>query len=82
MREKYDVEKLSILNKAKLNFSVLFDNVRGFVNKSKYNKNIIKTLKEEPTKFFIYNNGLTLVVDDIKTESKNLSNAIKPNKNT
>lgn len=77
LREKYDIEKLSILNKAKLNFSVLFDNVRGFVNKSKYNKNIIKTLKEEPIKFFIYNNGLTLVVDDVKTENKNLGNAIK-----
>ena len=76
LREKYDVERLSILNKARLNFSVLFDNVRGFVNKSKYNQNIIKTLKEEPTKFFIYNNGLTLVVDDVKTENKNLGNAI------
>jgi hypothetical protein len=77
LRKKCDIQKLSILNKAKLDFSVLFDNVRGFVNKSKYNKNIIKTLKEEPTKFFIYNNGLTLVVDDAKTENKSLGKAIK-----
>lgn len=77
LRKKCDIQKLSTLNKAKLDFSVLFDNVRGFVNKSKYNKNIIKTLKEEPTKFFIYNNGLTLVVDDVKTENKNLNKAVK-----
>ena len=77
LRKKCDNQRLSILNKAKLDFSVLFDNVRGFVNKSKYNKNIIKTLKEEPTKFFIYNNGLTLVVDNADTENKNLGKAIK-----
>jgi len=77
LRKEYDISKLSVLNKVKLDFSVLFDNVRGFVNKSKYNDNIIKTLKEEPTKFFVYNNGLTLVVDDIKTENKNIGKSIK-----
>lgn len=77
LREKYDFRNLPVFKRAKLDFSVLFDNVRGFVNRSKYNKNIIKTLGEEPTKFFIYNNGLTLVVDDVKTQNKNLNKAIK-----
>jgi len=77
LRKKYDIQELSDLSKVKLDFSVLFDNVRGFVNKSKYNKNIIKTLRKEPTKFFIYNNGLTLVVGGVKTENKNAGKAIK-----
>lgn len=77
LRKKLNIQKLSDLNNVKLDFSVLFDNVRGFINKSKYNKNIIETLKKEPSKFFIYNNGLTFVVDDIKTENKNAGKAIK-----
>lgn len=77
IRKECDIKRLSDLNKVKLDFSVLFDNVRGFVSKSKYNKNIIKTLEEEPTKFFVYNNGLTLIVDDVKTENKNLNKSFK-----
>ncbi len=77
LRKGCNIQKLTVLNKVELDFSVLFDNVRGFVNKSKYNRNIIQTLKDEPSKFFIYNNGLTLVVDGIEAKDINLGNAVK-----
>lgn len=59
LRENYSIENLNPLTKVKIDYSVLFDNVRGLVIKSKYNNNISYTLKNEPTKFFMYNNGLT-----------------------
>ncbi len=71
LRDKYNIEDLNELSSVELDFGVLFDNVRGFVLKSKYNPNITKTLKDEPTKFFMYNNGITLVADDIITSSVN-----------
>ncbi|MDQ7009627.1 MAG: AIPR family protein [Candidatus Gracilibacteria bacterium] len=67
-RNEYNLEDYSKLSTQKLDFSVLFDNVRGFVTKSKYNNNITETLKNEPNKFFIYNNGLTFIVSGIETE--------------
>tara|TARA_Y100000296_G_scaffold16802_1_gene19678 strand:- start:2012 stop:3724 length:1713 start_codon:yes stop_codon:yes gene_type:complete len=48
-----------------LDFGVLFDNVRGLVKKSKYNENIAKTLRENPKKFFMYNNGVTMIARNI-----------------
>lgn len=65
IRSKYNIEDVSELNSVDLDYSVLFDNVRGLVLKSKYNKNIEKTLKLEPSKFFMYNNGLTITASDI-----------------
>jgi len=71
LRNKYNLEKISILSDVKMDFSVLFDNVRGFINKSKYNSNISDTLKKTPSKFFMYNNGLTIIVKDIKANPAN-----------
>jgi len=65
LRDQVHMEDSAPLSQSNLDFNVLFDNVRGFVNKSKYNKNIGKTLKENPTKFFMYNNGVTLVAKSI-----------------
>lgn len=48
--------------------SVLFDNVRGFLGSTKYNKGIINTLEKEPEKFFIYNNGITMTATGIEVE--------------
>lgn len=54
-----------------IELDVLFDNVRGFILRSKFNDNIIKSLDEEPQRFFYYNNGITIIAKDIKsTESK------------
>ncbi|MFH7565410.1 AIPR family protein [Oceanimonas smirnovii] len=63
--QSIDSEKLS---EGYLDFGVLFDNVRGLVKNSKYNRNIASTLKNEPKKFFMYNNGITLIAEDIKAK--------------
>lgn len=65
LRERVNIENVEPLRNAYLDFGVLFDNVRGLVKKSKYNENIAKTLKHDPKKFFMYNNGVTLVADSI-----------------
>lgn len=70
-RDDYKFEDYSILKECGMAYEVLFDNVRGFVGKTKFNENIFKTLKKEPSKFFMYNNGLTLVAKDIISDSTN-----------
>lgn len=67
LRKKTNIEDSSVLSKEYLNFGVLFDNVRGLVRKSSYNSNIESTLKNNPKKFFMYNNGVTLIADSIKS---------------
>ncbi|HFG2032616.1 TPA: AIPR family protein, partial [Vibrio cholerae] len=63
-----NLEDASKLRSSDLDFSVLFDNVRGLVKRSKYNENIANSLKVEPKKFFMYNNGITLIAEDIKSK--------------
>jgi len=77
IRNEYSIEDVSKLSNVDLNFSVLFDNVRWFVTKSKFNKNISKTLDDEPTRFFMYNNGLTLTVNTIDVEEVNAGKKYK-----
>jgi hypothetical protein len=73
IREKYNNEDDQAILKAKIDMQVLYDNVRGLILRSKFNKNIEKTLDEEPGKFFFYNNGITIVAKDIKaTTSRTL----------
>ncbi|ENO8415932.1 AIPR family protein [Vibrio mimicus] len=71
LRSNYNCERIEVLAKERIDYGVLFDNVRGFVQKSKYNEAIAKSLKEEPSKFFMYNNGMTIVAKDIKAEPVN-----------
>lgn len=52
LREKYNNEDDSAILKARLEYQVLYENVRGLILSSKFNKNIEKTLDNEPTKFF------------------------------
>ncbi|WP_099076159.1 AIPR family protein [Proteus alimentorum] len=66
LRLEHNCESIEQLAEEKIDFSVLFDNVRGLVQRSRYNGGIAKTLREEPGKFFMYNNGLTIVANDIK----------------
>ena len=60
MREKYSYEEPGEIKGLELDFSVLFDNVRGYFGNTQFNENILKTLETEPTKFFMYNNGITM----------------------
>lgn len=71
-----DIRKNSLnnyddLRNQKLELSLLFDNVRGYLGNTKYNDNIIKTIDKYPNKFFMYNNGLTITAKDIKADYKN-----------
>ena len=68
LRETLNLEDASKLQSSDLDFSVLFDNVRGLVKRSKYNENIADSLKTGPKKFFMYNNGITLIAEDIKSK--------------
>lgn len=70
-RMNYNIEDYSSLSREELDFSVLFDNVRGFVLNSKYNENIEETLVKNPTKFFMYNNGITITASDILADPVN-----------
>ena len=71
LRGDHNCENFELLASEKIDFGVLFDNVRGFVQRSRYNAGIAKTLREEPSKLFMYNNGLTIVSDDIKAHPVN-----------
>lgn len=70
-RMNYSIEDFSSLSNEELDFSVLFDNVRGFVLNSKYNENIEKSLINNPTKFFMYNNGITITANDVLADPVN-----------
>jgi len=77
LRNKYNLEDYSELVNKKLDFGILFDNVRGFLGNTKYNKNIINSLKDEPSKFFMYNNGITMTAENIDVESINANHKMK-----
>lgn len=71
LRQDHNCENIDQLSNQKIDFGVLFDNVRGLVQRSRYNAAIAKTMREEPEKFFMYNNGLTIVAEDIKAQPVN-----------
>lgn len=77
LRGEYNIEDLGKLSDAELDFGALFDNVRGFVLKSKYNSNILQSLKNNPSKFFMYNNGITIAAKNIKTQDVNANKKVK-----
>lgn len=59
------------LQKAKLNLKLLYENVRGYLGNTKYNKNIINTIMNTSEEFFMYNNGITLVANNISSREIN-----------
>ena len=77
MRNEYNLEDENVLYKTNVDIRVLFDNVRGFILQSKYNKNIETTLDSEPTKFFFYNNGITIVAESISSSEINSGKKVK-----
>ena len=77
LRNKYNIEDESLLASANIDMHVLYDNVRGLIERSKFNFNIEKTLDENPEKFFFYNNGITIVADEIKAEEVNSHKKLK-----
>lgn len=50
--------------------NLLEENVRAFLGeKNKYNKSIIKTISDQPDRFFIYNNGIAVTGKNIEFET-------------
>ena len=76
-RNDYKMEDFSGVCNSEMDYNLLFDNVRGLIARSKFNDNIFKTLKEEPSKFFMYNNGLTITANDIISEDTNANKKVK-----
>ena len=63
--EVSDKECANLLNYVDLDPSVLHDNVRGFLGKTPFNDGIIETIANDPKKFFMYNNGITITAERI-----------------
>lgn len=77
IRNLYSWENESELKNVRMDHQVLYDNVRGFIGKTRFNTNIEHTLDTDPKKFFYYNNGITIVADDILVEDVNLNKKYK-----
>jgi len=71
IRREFNLSDYSKLHKIDLDHDILFDNVRGYLGNTKYNKNIFHTLKDEPNRFFMYNNGLTITANNIDVQPRN-----------
>lgn len=67
----YSIEDDNLISGCKLDFALLYDNVRGYLGETKYNKNIKETLKEKSKDFFMFNNGITLTAKGITCDEKN-----------
>lgn len=66
-----------------VNQKLLESNVRTFLDfRGKVNRGIKTTLKEEPEKFFAYNNGLTVTATDIDASTKGTNGAVNIKKLT
>lgn len=77
LRKKYNLEDYESLKNVDVDLDVLFDNVRGYILNSKFNTNIQNTLEHEPSKFFFYNNGLTIVAENIISSPQNAGRLTK-----
>lgn len=60
---KFDMKSFS-QEKAQLN-----DNVRGYLGLTDYNKNIINTLENDTNNFFFYNNGITIICENLISQN-------------
>lgn len=68
-RDNFDDKRMDI-SKFKFENSVINDNVRGYLSKSKYIKSLINTIKNEWKNFFVYNNGITITCNKIALKTK------------
>ena len=71
LRNDTTLEDESKFFNTSIEMNVLYENVRGYILRSKYNSNILNTLRKEPSRFYFYNNGLTIVADNISAERVN-----------
>ena len=69
IRDQEHLEDEELLKNQKIDLNILFDNVRGYLGDTDYNVKIIKTLEQEPEKFFLFNNGITITADRVTVRS-------------
>lgn len=63
-------ERWKELPTQEIDHSLLYDNVRGYLGDTNYNKKIIETLKDNSQNFFLYNNGITIVAEQIESDKQ------------
>lgn len=71
LANNYNFEDDGLIDNLMLDHSLLYDNVRGFLGDTRYNKNIKETLKTRHKDFFTFNNGITITAKIIDSEEKN-----------
>lgn len=76
-RYKEPLKDYSILQSFGLDNNVLFDNVRGFLGNTNYNESIERTIEKESELFFLYNNGITIITQELKEELINSTEIFK-----
>lgn len=64
------------IDNVELEINILYDNVRGYILKSSYNKDMLETLETTPENFFIFNNGITIVVDSLDVRSNGVKKTL------
>jgi len=65
MIEASDEQCIENLGFIELEPAVLHDNVRGYLGKTNFNDGIVNTIVNDPRKFFMFNNGVTMTVENI-----------------
>lgn len=71
----YGTELLKMLktDSDEIRKSLFDDNVRDFQGENAVNSEIFKTIQNEPAKFILLNNGITIVCDEFKTSTKKIT---------
>ncbi|MGT2907397.1 AIPR family protein [Streptococcus dentiloxodontae] len=77
LRNKYAIEDYTELESQSLDVALLYDNVRGYLGNTKFNKNILNSLDEEPNRFFMYNNGITITTNKIQVQKINANHKLR-----
>ena len=72
LRENPSMPDSVVLEKESLDLDLLYENVRGYLGDTDYNKNIVQTINNEPSCFFAYNNGITIVTSDLNFDLVNV----------
>ena len=66
---------------AKAGIRLFARNIRGYLGTTQINEAMAKTARDEPDNFWYYNNGVTIVCDDVKreqSEGKDVVRVVKP----
>lgn len=77
LKEQYSIEDYSKLSEVELDVGLLYDNVRGYLGSTKFNKNILKSIDSDPNRFFMFNNGITMTANKITAQKINANQKLK-----